>query len=36
MEEESLSDEDHVPNFTSEVDLLRGKRIDEDYPDVLF
>jgi len=35
MEEESFSDEEHVPTFTQEVNLLKGEKIDEDYPDVL-
>lgn len=33
MEEESFSDEEHVPTFTQEVNLLKGEKIDEDYPD---
>lgn len=33
MEEESFSDEEYVPTFAQEVNLLKGQKIDEDYPD---
>lgn len=33
MDEESFSDEENIPTFAEETQMLRGKKIDEEYPD---
>jgi hypothetical protein len=34
MSLDSISEEDNLPVFVSESNLLKGKKVDNDYPDV--
>jgi periodic tryptophan protein 1 len=33
MSEESFSSDENIPNFAQETNMLRGKKIDDEYPE---